>query len=116
LSRTDAIAYNSSFALLTEEEIAADVVKASAMIGRPDNELDEPQQCTIKKKLLRSARDGTDAVINYVDPSTNRELQAYYEQLRTVRETLNKEQQQRSVHTKHGSFLRPALRITFKKK
>jgi hypothetical protein len=31
-----------------------------------DNELDELQESTIKKKLLGSARDGIDAVINYV--------------------------------------------------
>jgi hypothetical protein len=33
------------------------------------NELDEPQESTTKK-LLSSARDGTDVVINYVDSST----------------------------------------------
>jgi hypothetical protein len=40
------------------------------------NELDELQEYTIKKKLLSSARDGVDAVINYVD-STNKKLQEY---------------------------------------
>jgi hypothetical protein len=44
-----------------------------------DNELDEPQKSTIKKKLLSSATNGFDAVINYVHSSTNRELQALYE-------------------------------------
>jgi hypothetical protein len=53
--------------LLTEEEIAADVIKDSAMEEESDNELDEPQESTIKKKLLSSTRDGTDAVINYED-------------------------------------------------
>jgi hypothetical protein len=47
-----------------------------------DNEL---QESTVKKKLLSSARDGTDAVINRVDSSTNKKLQQYYEQIRTVR-------------------------------
>jgi hypothetical protein len=51
----------------------------------PDNELDELQYSTIKKKLLSSSRDGNDAVINYVGSSTNQELQDYYEQLRPVR-------------------------------
>jgi hypothetical protein len=87
------------FQNLTEEEIAADVVKASAMEEGSDNVLDEPQESTIKKKLLSSARDGIDAVINYVGSSANRELQAYYEHLRTVRKMLIKEQQQRSVKT-----------------
>jgi hypothetical protein len=32
-----------------------------------DNDLDELQESTIKKKLLSSARDGFDAVINYVN-------------------------------------------------
>jgi hypothetical protein len=41
-----------------------------------DNELDEPQEFTIKK-LLSSTGDGTVAVINYVGSSTNQELQAY---------------------------------------
>jgi hypothetical protein len=31
-----------------------------------DNELDELQDSTIKKKLLSSAKDGIDTVINYV--------------------------------------------------
>jgi hypothetical protein len=57
-----------------------------------DNELDEPQESTIRKKPLSSARNGINAVINYVGSSTNPELQAYYEHLRTVREILIKEQ------------------------
>jgi hypothetical protein len=40
-----------------------------------DNELDELQESTIKKKLLSSTRDGTDAVINYVDSSSDQKLQ-----------------------------------------
>jgi len=86
-SELDGLYYNVSFAHLTKEEIAADV-KASAMKEGPDNELDEPQSSTIKKKLLSSSRDGSDAVINYVGSSTNHELQDYYEQLRSVREIL----------------------------
>jgi hypothetical protein len=75
-----------------------------------DTELDELQESTIKKKLLSSARDGTDAGINYVDTSTNQILQQYYEHPRTVREILIKEQQQqRSVQTKLDSFFKPAL-------
>jgi hypothetical protein len=65
------------FQYLTEEEIPADV-KASVMEEGSENELDEPQ---VKKKILRSARDGIDAVINYVGSSTNRQLQAYCEHL-----------------------------------
>ena len=64
---------NASFAHLTEEEIVADGFKASAMECGSDNELHEPQKCTIKK-LLSSARDDTNTVINYVRSSTNREL------------------------------------------
>jgi hypothetical protein len=74
-----------------------------------DNELDELQESTIKKKLLSSARHGIDAAINYVDSSTNKKLQEYYEDLRTVREILIKEEQQRSVQTKLDSFFKPAL-------
>jgi hypothetical protein len=48
-----------------------------------DNELDKLQESTIKKKLFSSARDGIDAVINYVDYSTNKKFQEYYEQLIT---------------------------------
>jgi len=48
------------------------------------NELDEPQRSTIQNKLLRSARDGTDAVINYAGFSMNPKLQANYEHVRTV--------------------------------
>jgi hypothetical protein len=51
------------------------VIKDSAMEEESDNELDELQESTIKQKLLGSARDGTDAVINYVDSSTNKKLQ-----------------------------------------
>jgi hypothetical protein len=95
--------------LLAEEEIAADVIKGSAMEEESDNELDELQESTIKKKHLSSARDGIDVAINYVDSSTNQKLQDYYEQLRTVREILIKGQQQRSVQTTLGSFFKPAL-------
>jgi hypothetical protein len=38
------------FQLLTVEEIAADVIKDSAMEEESDNELDELQESTIKKK------------------------------------------------------------------
>jgi hypothetical protein len=72
-----------------------------------DNELDELQESTIKKKLFSSA--STDAVINYVSFSTNKKLMEYYEHLRTVREILIKEQQQRSVQTKLDSFFKHAL-------
>jgi hypothetical protein len=70
------------------------------MENRSDNELDEPQKCTIKKKPLSSAGDGTRAVLSYVGSSTNRQFQAFYEHLRTVREILIKKQQQRSVQAK----------------
>jgi hypothetical protein len=60
------------------------------MEDESDNELDELQESTIKKKLLSSTRDGTDAVINHADSSTNQKLQEYYEHLRTVREILLK--------------------------
>lgn len=41
---SDAIACNTSLAPLTEEEIAADVINASAMEEGSDNDLDEPQE------------------------------------------------------------------------
>jgi hypothetical protein len=85
--------------LLTEEGIVADVTKDFTMEEESDNELDELQESPIKTKLS-SASDGIDAVIKYVDSSTSKKLQEYYEHLRTVREVLIKEQQQRYVHTK----------------
>jgi hypothetical protein len=100
---------DAGFWLLTDKEIAADVIKNSAMEEESDNELDELQGSTIKKKLLSFARDSTDAVINYVDSSTNKKLQEYYEHLRTMTEILIKEQQQRSVQTKLDTFFKPAL-------
>jgi hypothetical protein len=85
--------------LLTEEGISADVIKDFTMEEESDNELDELQESPIKNKLS-SARDGIDAVIKYVDSSTSTKLQECYEHLRTVREILIKEQQQRYVYTK----------------
>jgi hypothetical protein len=73
------------------------------------NKLDGPEECTFKKKLRSSATDASDAIINYVGSSTNREFQAYYEHQRAVRAILIKEQQQRSLQTKLDSFLKPAL-------
>jgi hypothetical protein len=64
------------FQLLTKEEIAADIMKDSAMKERSDNELDELQEPTIKKKLLCSERDGIDAVISYINSSANKKLQS----------------------------------------
>jgi hypothetical protein len=101
------------FQLLTEEE-TADVIKYSAMEEESDDELDKLQLPTIKRKLLSSARDGIDAVINYVDSSTNKIFQEYYEHLRTVRGILIKEQQQRSVQTKLNSFFEHALLLCSK--
>jgi len=57
----------------------------------PDNELDEPQSSTIKKKLFSSSWDGNGAVINYHGLFNNHELQDYYEQLRSVRKILTTE-------------------------
>ena len=73
-----------------------------------DNELDETQETTIKKKLLSSTRNGNDAVINFVGSSTNQELQAYeyYAHLRTSSEILIKEQHQRSVHQNFDNFFK----------
>jgi hypothetical protein len=73
------------------------------MEGESDNELDELQESAIKNKLFSSARNCIDAVINYIDTSTSKKLQEYYEHLRTVRDILNKEQQQRYVQTKLDS-------------
>jgi hypothetical protein len=73
------------------------------------NELDELRESRIKKKLLSSAKDGIDAVINYVDSSTNQKWQEYYEHLGTVREILIKDQQPRSVQIKPDSFFKPTL-------
>lgn len=56
LSWTDTIAYNVEFMHLTEEDIGADVVEACAMEEGSGDELDKPQESTIKKKLLSSAR------------------------------------------------------------
>jgi glycine cleavage system pyridoxal-binding protein P len=98
-----------SFAHLTEEEIPAGVVKASAMDEGSDNELDEPQETAIKKKLLSSTRNGNDTVINFVGSSTNQELQAYYAHLRSVTENLIKEEHQRSVHENCDNFFKPTL-------
>ena len=94
------------FQQLTEEKIASSVVMASALEEGSDNELHE---FTIKKKLLSCARNSVDAVISYVGSSTNRELQAYFEHLSTVREILIKGQQQMSVHAKLDGFLKRAL-------
>jgi hypothetical protein len=47
--------------------------------------------------------------INFVDSSTNQKLQKYYEHLRTVREIIINEQQQRSVQKKLDNFFKPAL-------
>jgi hypothetical protein len=95
------------FQQLTEEEIASSVVMASAVEEGSDIELNEPQEFTIK--LLSSARDSVDAVISYLGSSTNRELQAYYEHLSTVREILINGQRQGSVYTELDGFLKPAL-------
>jgi hypothetical protein len=50
-----------------------------------NNELDGPKEFIIKAEYLSSATDGIDAEINCVGSSTNQELQAYCEQVRTVR-------------------------------
>jgi hypothetical protein len=100
------------FQPLTEEEIAADVIMDSAMEEESYNEQYELQEPTIKKKLLSSGRDGTDALIYYVDSSTNQKLQELNEHLRTVREILIKEQQQRSLQTKLDSFFKSALLLS----
>jgi hypothetical protein len=81
---------NTSFACLTEYEIATDAVTADAMELWSDKE----QKPTIKKKCLSSAGDGTDAVINNVGSSTNQESQEYYKHF--VRKIPTKEKQQRS--------------------
>ena len=96
---------------LTEEEIPAGVVKASAIDEGSNNELDEPKETTVKKKLLSSTRNGNDAVINFVGSSTNQELQVYYTHLSTVSEILIKEQHQRSVHQNFDNFFKPTLLI-----
>jgi hypothetical protein len=91
------------------KEIAACVVKASAMEEGWHNELDEPQDPKMNNKLLSATRDDNDAVMNYVGSSTNWELQTHCEHLKTVREIIIKKQQQRSVQTKLDSFFKPAL-------
>jgi hypothetical protein len=57
------------------EALHGDVESVEPFRKKSDNELDELQESAIKKKLLSSKRDGTDAVINYVYPSTNQQLQ-----------------------------------------
>jgi hypothetical protein len=50
----------------TEEEIAEDIAKASAVREGSDNELDEPQESITETKILSSATNGIGEVINYV--------------------------------------------------
>jgi len=66
----DAVAYNAVFTHLKEEQIAADVVRASAMDDRSDNWPGEPQKSTVKK-LFSCARNDIDAVVNYLGSSTS---------------------------------------------
>jgi hypothetical protein len=73
-----------------------------------DNELDESLLSTLKKKFFSCARDGTDAVISYVDSSTNRELQTCYEYQRTMRGD-HKEQQQSYAQKELTSLFISAL-------
>jgi len=79
-----------------------------------NNELDGPKEFTIKTEHLSCATDGIDAEINYVGSSTNQELQACYEQVRTVRYFLTKKQQPRSVQTKLDSIFRLPYNVTNK--
>lgn len=64
-----------------------------------NNELDETQRSTIQNKLLRSARDGIDAVINYAGFSINPKLQANYEHARNVRQIKIKKHKHKNVQT-----------------
>jgi hypothetical protein len=77
-------AYNTSFKNLRGKEIAADVVKASAMEERSHNGLNEPQDSTMNNKLLSSTTDDIDTVTNYVSSSTNPEWQTHCEHLNTI--------------------------------
>jgi len=61
----------------------------------------------LRKKCLSSAGDGTNAVINNVDSSTNQELQEYYKHF--VREIPTKEKQHRTAQTNLDSFCKPEL-------
>jgi len=63
LNQTDTIAYNAVFTHLAEEDIAAEVVRSSAMDNRSDNRPGEPQKSAIKK--LSFARNDIGAVVNY---------------------------------------------------
>jgi hypothetical protein len=63
----------------------------------------------LRRSFLASQEMALMVVINYVESSTNKKLQEYFEHIRTVREILIKEQQQRSVQTKLDSFFKPAL-------
>jgi hypothetical protein len=56
---------------MTEEEISANVVKTCAVEEGSDNEINEPQESTIKERLLSSVRDGIVAIISCVGSSTN---------------------------------------------
>lgn len=78
------------FLHLTEKEISTGDVRASAMEEGSDNELDELQELTIKKKLLSCIVDGIGAIINYVCSSRNGELHAHYENLQSVGKILIK--------------------------
>lgn len=73
-----------------------------------DNELDEPKESIIKKNCLSSATDDLDHGISYVGCSTNRELQACYEHVRTMSEIVIKQQQQ-AVQRELDTFFKPAV-------
>ena len=97
------------FNISRQETVASGVVNASDIEEGSDNELDESILSTMKKKFLSCAKDGTDVVISYVGSSTNRELQTYYEHLRTVREILIKQQHERFVSTELDSLFKSSL-------
>jgi hypothetical protein len=95
---------DSGFQHPIKEKIATDVSEDSTMEEGSDNEPDELETFTIKKKLLSSANDGINAVLNYVLSSRNQKLRTYCEHMRTVRGILIEEQQQMSLQEQLGSF------------
>lgn len=92
--------------IMTESEIADEVMNQKNEDGSEDS---EEEETTLRKIKLSVVRSHLDDLITFIDYSSDNEIQLYYTHFRNFRELIIKKQRTSKVQTKLDSFFKVGL-------
>jgi hypothetical protein len=93
------------YQIMTEEEITKHI---SAAAYEEQGSEEEKEEETADTNNLSEVRDALEKVVNFISVTADKEMQPYYQHLRTLREIVICKQQHRFTQLKMDMFLKTA--------